>query len=287
MKFIKIIATLFSIVVTSSLYSGVALADNFIECYACTDTEKLSIVNTWAVNNISESEANQNKIKDVHVVDIFNNVIRSFRVSLKLTPVPPPLPANYLPNSVIINTPHYLKEPMSQLKVAKRNLRAASNELIIPTSEISDAWQFTKCAFCENNVERFINNSLSGEITTVQMTIATLAQTFGLIKTGLPNTFVIKLEAGGQLDVMMTLNNKPISINVTVIKAVDPDGNTVPFSETGLRNLLLQISTINRANTINDFIFRFNFMVPLKMGFVTIDDCPKVTKENPTPEPCG
>lgn len=268
------------------LYSNIALSDNFIECYACTVNDMHNKANTWAINNITPTEAQQKQVKDVHIINILDNEIKSFRVSLRLTALPPPFPPEYLPSSSLIDTPQRFKQSMIQLKNTRDDLKVASRVLTIPTSEIADAWQFVHCAFCENNVSRYINNSLNGEILAAQMTIATIAQTFGLINTGIPDTYQINLDSGGFLELVMTLNNEPVSLKIIVTKVVDPDGNTVPFSAEKLNNLLLQISSLSRALSVNYYIQRFNFVLPVRMGFVEIT-CPKVTKEDPIPKPCG
>lgn len=268
-------------------YSHSANADNFLECNACSNSQELAAVNTWAKGNISVSEAQSGVTKELSVINLYQAKITTYRVGLKQTPVPPPIFNDYLPYSTPITTPAYYKQLMQDFRVAKQALDASFNNLVIPTSEVSSAWQFVSCAFCENNVSRFLNDSLYGDIRTVTLTVETLAQTFGLLSTGIPNTYLITLEAGGHLEIVMTLTNDPISLKVVVTKVVDENGNTVPFTSDKLKNLLVQIASIRQAEQINSFINRFQLYVPIKMGYVVITDCPDSEDEDPIPRPCG
>ncbi|WP_144204422.1 hypothetical protein [Shewanella sp. KCT] len=246
-----------------------------------------SIALTWAKNNISDSEARSNVHKDVHLINILNNDAESYRVHLQLVQMPPPLPSTYLPFGEKINTPAEVLGPLANLKKARSQLSSAGNNLTIPTSVISDAWQFTNCAFCENSVDRFLNTNLNGEILTVQLTLTAIAQTFGLIETGIPDTFRINLESGGYLELLIKLNNEPTSLKVIVTKAVDQDDNTVPFSADKLRSLIIQVSSVHRAAGIDAFLNNFNLAIPHRMGVITITDCPSIVDNDQIPRPCS
>jgi hypothetical protein len=66
--------------------------------------------------------------------------------------------------------------PLVDLERARSQLLNAGSNLTVPNSVISDAWQFTNCAFCENNVDSFLNNNFSGEILTVQLTLTAIVK---------------------------------------------------------------------------------------------------------------
>ncbi|WP_434952874.1 hypothetical protein ACRWQL_06965 [Shewanella sp. HL-SH4] len=269
------------------MFSTSSYANNYVECYDCSSEEMKSIALTWAKNNISVSEAQNNVRKDVHLINILNNDAESYRVHLQLVQIPPPLPSTYLPFGEKINTPIEILGPLSDLKASRSQLLSAGSTLTIPSSVISDAWQFTNCAFCENNVDDFLNSHLNGEILTVQLTLTAIVKTFGLIETGIPETFRINLESGGYLELLIKLNNEPTSLKVVVTKAVDQDNNTVPFSADKLRRLIIQVSSLNRATSIDAFINNFNFAIPHRMGFITITDCPLIVDEDEIPRPCS
>ncbi|WP_144209226.1 hypothetical protein [Shewanella donghaensis] len=269
------------------IFSANIYANNYVECYDCSSEEMKSVALTWAKNNISDSEARNNVRKDVHLINILDNNVESYQVHLQLVQVPPPLSSTMLPFGEKIYTPIEVSRLLVDLESARSQLLNAGRNLTVPTSVVSDAWQFTNCAFCENNVDSFLNSSLSGEILTVQLTITAIAKTFGLIETGIPDTFRIELEAGGFLELLITINNEPATLKVVVTKAVDQDNNTVPFSADKLRNLIIQISSVNRASNIDSFLNNFNLAIPHMMGVVTINDCPSIVDEDEIPRPCS
>ncbi|MGK0409760.1 MAG: hypothetical protein ACJASB_001918 [Shewanella psychromarinicola] len=82
----------------------------------------------------------------------------------------------------------------------------------------------------------------------------------------MPDTFRIGLESGGYLELLITLNNEPTTLKVVVTKAVDQNNNTVPFSADKLRSLIIQVSSINRATSIDTFLNNFNLAIPHMMG---------------------
>lgn len=273
------------------LFSKTGLTSNYIECYECSDEIMESKAYSWAYENLNITF--DDIYTDVHVINLVENEILSFKVKKIFNSLIPPNMIYNRPEAMFkisgikVDTPNVIKQPMVEFQNAKAKLKSASDALVIPTSIIQDAWQFTNCAYCENHVESFFNESLSGEILTVQMTLGTLASSFGLLKTAIPNTYRISLEGGGYLQFSVILNNQPISVVVTITKVVDRDGNTVPFLSKDLQNLNISISSPERANQINSYILPYNFYIPLTSGYTTITDCiidPSLDDEN---QPCA
>lgn len=255
------------------LLSTEVVADNYVECYDCTSTEMTMAARGWTDKNMTVSESLKGVTKNVNVIDIVKNKIETYNVKLIYMPLPEGFPGVYIPSTKRVYTPHHIKSQMTPLIEARNNLKRATRELKIPESVIEAAWQTTNCAFCENNIQTYVNSSLAGERISVQVSLAAIAHLFGLTQTGLPDTYRINLDAGGYVEVKMSITAESSKLKVTLSKAVDGNGNTVPSTASGLNNLLIQVPSMVQANNINIFINKFNFYVPVKMGYVVIKEC--------------
>ena len=254
-----------------TLLSGEVLANNYAECYGCTSTEMKKKAEFRGMEELFYSSPGDSTT--VNVINIVENKVETYKIWLRPSDSSSAFPGRYIPYALLTPTSNDVKESMTSLKLARNNLAKASGELIIPSTEISNAWQVTNCAFCENNIERFVNNSLNGQILTVQLTLQEIARMFGLIQTGLSDNYRIKLESGGYVEVTMHLTAPPSTLKIVLTKTVDQNGNTVPLNKSGLDGLKLQMPSLDMATTVNAFLNGHSYYITIRMGFVTVRDC--------------
>ncbi|WP_172380940.1 hypothetical protein [Vibrio sp. Vb339] len=277
----QIVATALSIFALA--YSLPTSAATYLECYKCTQKQVEQKVLTWAFKNISENEAIRNITKDIHVVNLYNVEIQSFKARKKAILGPPP-PNPYIPRKRVfvadfkrISSPSNISSKLENIKRERSQLKAQAQELVIPLSIIRDPWEFVKCAYCENAVQSYFNNSLSGQIATLGASITKVAQTLNLISTAIPDQYLIRFESGGYAIFGLTVVvGEPTRLLFKVKKVVDIDNNTIPMTSKELPGLNIRIADPARGAVINNYIQRFNYAVPTNVtGVVTITvvDC--------------
>ncbi len=264
-----------------------AFADIYVQCDLCSETDRRSKANQYIRANSSPYDGVESGQQEtIHVIDLAGMQASSYDWSLE--DFESDLDGNWVLRSFRkVGTPSTVTTPIKKLKSDVDKLNSAAGNLVIPTSTIEDPWEFINCAYCENGVEDFLNESLEGKILTVSHTINSIAQIFGFGSAGVPNQFRVPLQNGGYLEVKMTLARGSYLI-IDVTKVVDKDGNTVPFKKEGLDGLRVRISDEESARTINNYILEFEFFVPIRTGSVTITDC-DIDPNDPDPEnaPCG
>lgn len=260
-------------------FSTVASAA-FIECHDCSQTEINQKALTWTLANISEREAINHVEKIVHVIDMSKIEVQSFQVRRKALPSPPtgnlnhPRKINYVADFDKISPPRDVVEKLNDIKRAKADLQAETRRLVIPKDVISDPWEFVNCGYCRATVQNYFNDALSGQITILEMSIRTLAETFGVITGALSEQYRINLEAGGYITFHATLINNTSELNIEIKEVVDSDGNTIPLKASDLPGLSIKINDPTRGAIINSYLQRFNFAVPINTkGIVIITDC--------------
>ena len=256
-------------------------AATYIDCHDCNQTQINQKVLNWTSSNIKKNEAINNVKKIVHVIDLSKLQAQSFQTRKKAVVMPlmgnlnAPRRINYESDFKRISTPQNILSKLNNIKRAKTQLRAGAQSLVIPENVISDPWEFVACAYCGSSVQNFFNNSLSGQVATVDTSIRVFAETFGIIVGGtLSETYRVNLAAGGYIIFKATLLNEPIELNIEIKSVVDSDGNSVPMHAANLPGLNIRITDPTRGAVINSYLQRFNFTVPVNVkGIVTIIDC--------------
>lgn len=261
------------VVVAGLLCSFLAQGNDVIECYGCNSTAEHGVASAWAMNNISETEARAGTSKKVVVIDLLGRKISTFQAFRKAVQPPPPLPMQYLPHLVTVANDPALELQMKDLISAESRLKAAVAPMTIPKSVIAHPWEFINCAYCQNHIRDYLNNSIQGEVETVAQLVNHFATTFGLLKTSLPNTYRLPLQSGGQITFKLTLTNSPIELELEIISVSDENGNNIPLVASQLKGLNLQIMSLQHARIINFFINPYQMFVEVRTGRVTIKDC--------------
>lgn len=266
LKRIKLILLSFSLFLVSS---G-ALAD-VLECDACSTSEYKSLAIQWGFNNIENF--NTGISKNVHVVDIANRNLVSYRVTKSKMRRPGKKQTRYVVSAKIAQTPSDIRQKFNMLKSSIQTLSNSMGSVVIPENVISDAWEFTGCAYCQASIENHLDQTVGGAVLTVITAFSDFFQFVGVINSDLFIRYELQLASGGRVDINLGVIVNPGDMKIEIVKVFDSDGNEVPLSGNELEGLSLKISTPSRAETINQFINRFNLSVPKNTGRVTITDC--------------
>ena len=261
------------------LLSTEVIANIYVECYDCTSAEMLSASTRWGDENLTKSDFMKGITKDVHVINIIDNKIETYNVKLILMHQQP-MPFRPRPVSTRVYTPSNIQNKITPFIRARSNLKKATNELIIPASEISNAWQVINCAFCTNNIQRYVNQSLTGERISLQVSLEAMNSFFGLTHTGVPAVYKIKLELGGYVEVKMSITAESTELKIELMKSVDRNGNTVPFKSADLKDLVIQIPSYADADRINKYLNMFYFTTSAKIGYVIIRPCIRIPEQD-------
>lgn len=251
------------------LYARIATADSYVECNDCNQGMRAGAAQAWRQQNMSAPAT-----EPVHVVDMNRLETSSF-----LTKVNPPAPPSQgHPIATIgvtaIETPQNVQFVMNDVRSATVQFRAAVTQTPIPTSVIPNAWQMVNCAFCENRIENWVQSQAGAEKLRVQEALVALAQSFGWVHASTANIYIIPLASGGNVEVEITVTNEPITLDVSVVKVTDVDGNDVPQQAPRLNRLQIYLGAPNSASIVNSYINPLLYMVPGRTGIVTIQECP-------------
>ncbi|WP_158769990.1 hypothetical protein [Paraglaciecola sp. L1A13] len=274
-SFLNIVALL---ALTSSA-AAIANTINSVECFDCSYSQRNAKANTWAMQNISNSSLGIANAQSVNIVDLSNREISTFKVWKQMTTLPPPHPSTPLPYTSAQNTPEPVQNHMDALITAFSNLKSKADSIVFPTSPetgIIDAWSFVNCAFCQNDVNTFLNESMYGELRAAELTLVSIAEAFGLIQTSISDSFKIGLESGGELIIKLTIladSSDGDYLEVEIVEVIDADNNSVPQNAAGLSGLNIRVGSENQANHINLLIGAFGYFIPVRTGVVTIKDC--------------
>lgn len=258
--------------------STVVSAENYVECDNCNAGQIHQKVISWISKNHSIGDVTKSVKKNVHVIDLTKGEVQSFQTLLQA--VPGPIFGNQPPRMLMlpkiegIVPPKNILNMLDNVRTAKAQLKSDAENLVIPESIIADAWDFVNCAYCESAVQDYFNNSLSGQIETVSLTITEVAQAFNLVASSIPDQYRVPLEAGGYVTFKVALLKNESEIIIELTKIVDIDGNNIPMNASQLPNLILHINDTQRNVIINRYLSNFNFMIPPHIiGRVTIIDC--------------
>lgn len=259
--------------------SSVASAEAYLECNDCSQTQINQKALTWVFTNISESEAKNNIEKIVHVIDTSKTEVQSFQVRRKAILGPlmgnPSIPRKifYVADSDRIDPPQDIIEKLNDIKLAKRNLKSDAQSLVIPESVISDPWEFVSCGYCKNSVQNYFNNSLSGQIASVDTAIREFAEAFGVLGGSLSELYRLDLAAGGYVKFKATLLNNSSELDIEIKEVFDESGNSVPLTESQAKNLAIYVPDVGRASDIAYYLHTIGMGIELTKGRVTIREC--------------
>ncbi|MBB1292971.1 hypothetical protein [Pseudoalteromonas sp. SR41-4] len=275
MRFISSLLLLSSTLIACSSVSQ-ASTYNGAECYQCTSLERQSKANSWAMNNISKSSLGSSNSKTVNVVDLYNKEISTYKVWLESTPLPPPRPPEVAPRSSLTATSSTVQKYMNNVKTSIKGLHSSAQNIEIQTggnTGIENAWSFVNCAFCKAEINSQLNDSMYSSMRTAEASLITIGKAFGLLKTDIPDQFLIPLSSGGHIKVTLKLLSQPIKIEATINEVVDEQGNTIPKNAKELADLRIRVGSSSQAHDINITINNFNYFIPIRTGTVTIKDC--------------
>lgn len=251
---------------------------SYTQCNGCTSSQMLQASAEWASSSFSQLELQQSVIKNVSVINLLESEVRTYQVSFNFFPASPTSPQIKMPTITEVFTPKNITLIMQSLESVRVKLTNKVNEQIIPSSVISNAWLMTNCAFCENNIQTYINNSVSSNALIIKESLAKIIQLIGIVKFDVPEMFRIKLEAGGYVEIKASILLEPNVTEITVINVVDVNGNQVPLTHAGLSNMKIDLPSVSQAKIINGYINRFFFQIPIRKGIATITICPNVSK---------
>ena len=261
-------STLLFLIIT---FSANAVEDVYLECFDCSNSEITSQAFNWTQNKSIPTRNYQ-----VHIADIVNGTVTSFEADRYFEP----MEDNFIVNVYAITSSSNLQAIVEKYKTEVDSLIESVKSLqSIPISVIPHAWAFINCAYCAyctNDVEQYVQNTLNGKILPATKALAELTSVFGLIKTNIPNVFRIPLAAGGYVEVKIKLNAEPLSLNLYMVKVVDKDRNTLPELAEGLNYLRVIFSNRQNAAKANGYIFSFGFIIRWETqinGVVTITNC--------------
>lgn len=241
-----------------------------LECNACTTSEYESAAAQWGMMNIEDFNAPATK--DVHVVDMASRNLVSYQVTKSLMQRPGMEP-RYLVSVELIQTPYAIAQEFGEVKSALQALDSAAGTVDIPSTVISDAWEFIGCAYCQTTLEEYLDQTIGGNILAVTTAVSDFGQFVGVINSDLFVRYEFQLESGGRIEVDLKVNANPGALRIEIVKIFDPDGNEVPQSGSELDGLALQVSSPSRTETINESIARFDRYIS-GTGRVIIKDCP-------------
>lgn len=273
----KFVSSLFFICSTMATFSSQAETINGAECYQCSSSEMKGAANSWAMREISKNSLGIENAKTVNVVDLYNKQISTYKVWLESTPLPPPRPPIAGPRSKLVETSpviqRYMDDVKSSISLLKQEAQATEINVGGDTG-ITDAWSFINCAYCKTEVNNQLNSSMYGSMRSAEATLLTVAKAFGLIKTDLPDQFIIPFSSNkGYIKLSLKLLSDPAKIEATIEEVVDESGNVVPSSAKGLHNLRIRVGTASQAGEINIQLNQVNYYIPIRTGTVTIKDC--------------
>lgn len=240
-KFLSEISLVIFLVVTSNQ----ALAEEVnIICDACSITE-MKVKAKQELSDIippGEYDGEYNLI--VNVIDFYSNRENTFAVSLYIGDGPV-RPSDFKAKSII--TSSKFKKNIKALKKARKEVKTEVESGGIPSSVVSSAWRIPGRSYVVNNIEDYIKNNVQAAIVTTK--IQRYASAMGLMKTPLPDTYRINLDAGGYLEVKIEAA-AGLTFGVKLEKVVDSDNNTLPFNKSDMKNQFYQVSP--NAGYIND-----------------------------------
>ncbi|WP_024608342.1 hypothetical protein [Pseudoalteromonas sp. TAB23] len=273
----KFISSLFFVCSTIVTWSAQAETINGAECYQCSSAEMQSVANSWAMRNINNTSVGVVNAKTVNVADLYNKKISTYKVWLESTPLPPPRPPVAAPRSTLVETSAVVQRYMEDVKSSISFLKAEAQSTTIKVGDgtgLTGPWSFVNCAYCKTQVNDQLNSTMYASMRSAEATVLTIAKAFGLIKTDLPDQFIIPFSSGnGYVKVSLKLLSQPAKIEATIEEVVDENGNSVPPSAKGLDRLRIMIQSVGSARAINVEINQLNYFVPIQTGTVTITDC--------------
>jgi len=266
-----VLLLIFALTTTITSLPSFAFEDHFIPCHGCSTNQKSSVVRTWGLNNISDTDAEMGIPKVVHFVDYTRGEIDSFLLYKR------PMQRSFHIQSVPISTPVEFADKIREFKVASYALKRASNELIIPESVISEPWEFVGCRYCAGQVEDYYNTTLDGEITRWTQVAIDVSTTFN-VTSGMNNVVELKFANGGRIvfKVGIIANTSKLRIK-EVVAVFDADKNKVPMTEKEARNSAIRVTSESRRATINSYLHIWALGIPSgATGRVIIRECEKL-----------
>lgn len=271
----KIFIVLLTAFLTLSNDAKASELKNIIECNYCSPEKYSTLANKWAVNNITQAEAEQGITKTVHVIDLSKTRAASFEVSRQFVQLSALQTAQYLSISTPTATPSSIAQKLEELRGVVSNLKSASDRVTIPGDIIGNPWEFVNCSYCTNHVASHLKKSLSSStFSSISSMLSELTQAFDLIQTNVLYLYRFELQNGGSIVADLNINSNSHEPRIGITEVVDEEGNGVPFSANALKNLAIYLSSKANGASINEVVNNFNFYVPNNQtGRVYIRDC--------------
>tara|TARA_R110000744_G_scaffold13499_25_gene39256 strand:+ start:5367 stop:6176 length:810 start_codon:yes stop_codon:yes gene_type:complete len=242
-------------------YGTANAADSYVECFDCTYSQKVAVAKSEAYPYFQAMGGGRYRI---HVIDIARRLITSFQI----------WEIDGVISVSTYATPSDVESYMSDLRNDINELNLAAKSVTIPTTVMVNAWDYTNCRYCKNNVTQYLQNTLEGKINEATQSVIALAQAFNLVNTNLPNQYSFPLESGGRIIVELGLSAES-DLTLVVVDVIDESNNSVPTTVQSLKDAKIFLGSGQAATTINSFINIFNYYVPKGVtGTVTIRDCP-------------
>tara|TARA_R100001377_G_C3180985_1_gene106642 strand:- start:279 stop:1100 length:822 start_codon:yes stop_codon:yes gene_type:complete len=236
---------MFLMIVSNQVLAGEAN----IVCDACSITEMKTKAKQELANSLPPEEYEGEYNLKVNVIDFYNNRENTFAVSVYVD-YGPVRPSDF--KAKLITSSSRFKENMQRLKKARKQVKTEVEAGGIPSSVVSSAWRIPGRSYVVNNIEDYIKSNVQVAIATTK--IQSYASAMGLIKTPLPNTFRIKLDAGGYIEVKIEAA-AGLTFGVKLEKIVDSDNNTLPFNKSDMKNQFYRVSpNAGYINDINDLM---------------------------------
>lgn len=268
--FMKIISNIFFLIL-ALLFSSQSYAQslNIGKCNGCTSSAKYSQAMNWASANIPNAS---NVKKLYHIIDFQNQNIVTYEVSRVARYVYHISPPGYVyqPMAIAVTTPSDVSAKTVELFNGIRNLKTSISDIVIPSHIIENAWEFSNCAYCANEVGDYIRANGQFDIFLTQL--QGISRWLGITNDFLVDTYTVSLEDGGEIEIRLSLTET--SVIVEVLRVKDADNNNVPLSATNLSGMQIMVR-YNSPEVINHYLIKFGFILgdPDERGVVTIEEC--------------
>lgn len=269
MKYLK---SLFLFTIFSFSFS--ATADYSILYDNCSDSKKRQLVSNFTNANISPAEAVQRVTKVVHIIDTRQKTVTSYDVwkdARYLSYLNPPTYA-YVPGYKEVPTYSRFQSKAEQLFAEIKKMDYAMSSIKVPKEVIGGAWEFTNCAYCENEVRDWLVNTekINEPFYLVQNTLSYL----NIVNGTLNKVYVLTLESGGKITVKLQVVNEGEVAQIKVTKVVDAKNNTVPLKSGGLNNLILKPPMNHYYQDMQHYLWRFGYTIKeTPAGTVAVTVC--------------
>ena len=164
------------------------------------------------------------------------------------------------------STPSYISSDINglfnELSAYKNQIQSQSNE--VPSSVISDPWDFLECSACDSRLGNYIRDDVP-VIERIADNIIAYLSSLSIIDR-VTDIHYIQLQSGGKVKVEVSMASDGsafLTYDIKIVDVWDESGNRVPRDSNELREgIKYFIDEFEQAENINSTINRFGYGIP-------------------------